>query len=1101
MIDVYILDENFRKVDLIDDYEELIWAERFHKEDDFELHTKNDANMQRRLYNGAYLSFGNSNRVYVVESVHRKGKLTFKGRGLDSILTIRAAFTKFAGSSKVLLNSVVKKTLVDGVYSPYDRVPGLKIGTEGIYPESTMFPSIDPVPNEQLGWNALSSLHEKACSDQRLGYRFVREENPTAGDWEMVPGTFTTVYSNYRYNAFPSAVKVANEEIRVFWNESADHYAAAISRQAISTDGGRSWTLGSTMATPEMTTGGVIRAIYHQPTNKVIAFMQANMTSVGSNRGYARISNDGGYTYGPAIQIDFGSGWVYSADMIHVDDGSQNGILFAVGYGDGGVVVSQSTNLGATWTKRPNITTLPWNQGPNETSLLHMGGTHLRAYMRIEPTITDIHIVRSDSYDMGATWTPFVYEEGLADMTGLPKTHRMPDGTLIMQLRDNATYALSSVKRPRAIWTFAIQKPGETDWTLKYPFGEMNTSLGMMMYGDMVFMEDGDALWIGAEQPRSSNTISTIRAQRLRRTPDYHRIRYDTYSGVDRTKNYTVRDYGVGVRGYNNTEVMEADEDALLFRNFAANPGFKNSYSMVANQQYKEMSTKDFAGEGCDVDIVDVEWSSSGRALQIESKGLADGSTSVNTFARPMWRWGSMARGFDNQPMWGKTFTIFGKIEIPQLMSGTSSSNPPTKISIVFVKSDNTEVVVKSSPSAPNSIGVHTVGVDFTFPAAGNAETYNRWHILLTNGSWQGGIVVRWSDIMITEIPKMYQFTRYFDGSYSPDVDMEPRWEGEEWRSQSALYGKRIRGVIDSKGAELIQSTQLPGKAISARLVATTYNEDSWVALKMDKSIRRFHYNATTKKTLLLPNASYFGRVQFPTVDNGTNLTNTPGKESKQISAIHRPQNRVMFRTGFQEVGGSIWFDSLEGHRTNDVPPVRHNNAVIFSHGSESYRVDESVNSIEAFRNVAYVSNLETARPVDRSYSQTMFRRRVALVDGDDVNPYAPNKNFQLDALGNKELDDKHVLFAISGEATPRSGYIYDVDYRLGDLVVVEDRDGRRQPMRVVEQLFTVNSENGYKSYPTLAIDPTADSGYWVSPEYNIPWGASDGFGSWEDQP
>ena len=77
---------------------------------------------------------------------------------------------------------------------------------------------------------------------------------------------------------------------------------------------------------------------------------------------------------------------------------------------------------------------------------------------------------------------------------------------------------------------------------------------------------------------------------------------------------------------------------------------------------------------------------------------------------------------------------------------------------------------------------------------------------------------------------------------------------------------------------------------------------------------------------------------------------------------------------------------------------------------------------------------------------------------------------------------------------------MYDQDYSLGDLVAVEDRYGRRDVMRVVEQIFVWDAE-GFRTYPTLERAPGFTPGEWASSEYSVYWTNADSLGAWYDQP
>jgi hypothetical protein len=93
-MELYTLDRQLRREDVIDDFESLIWAERWREIGDFELITMSSVKMRSRFTLGRFLAVNNSKRVMVVESIedgYDEGKtiLTIKGRSLEKILDDR----------------------------------------------------------------------------------------------------------------------------------------------------------------------------------------------------------------------------------------------------------------------------------------------------------------------------------------------------------------------------------------------------------------------------------------------------------------------------------------------------------------------------------------------------------------------------------------------------------------------------------------------------------------------------------------------------------------------------------------------------------------------------------------------------------------------------------------------------------------------------------------------------------------------------------------------------------------------------------------------------------------------------------------------------
>lgn len=100
-MDLYILDEQFRRVELVDIYESLIWTERYTSIGDFELVIRSDRGTRGLFPVGTRLAIPSSKRVMVVEIVENAttndGVATLKitGRSLEKILLDRTNTNPF----------------------------------------------------------------------------------------------------------------------------------------------------------------------------------------------------------------------------------------------------------------------------------------------------------------------------------------------------------------------------------------------------------------------------------------------------------------------------------------------------------------------------------------------------------------------------------------------------------------------------------------------------------------------------------------------------------------------------------------------------------------------------------------------------------------------------------------------------------------------------------------------------------------------------------------------------------------------------------------------------------------------------------------------
>lgn len=92
-----------------------------------------------------------------------------------------------------------------------------------------------------------------------------------------------------------------------------------------------------------------------------------------------------------------------------------------------------------------------------------------------------------------------------------------------------------------------------------------------------------------------------------------------------------------------------------------------------------------------------------------------------------------------------------------------------------------------------------------------------------------------------------------------------------------------------------------------------------------------------------------------------------------------------------------------------------------------------------------------------------------------------------LEARGIQELAKHNSITAFDGEIPKTGSYVYEVDYRLGDITEIRNQDGVVTNVRVTEQIFS-QDRNGEKSYPTLSSRLVITPGVWFSWDANQHW-------------
>lgn len=155
---------------------------------------------------------------------------------------------------------------------------------------------------------------------------------------------------------------------------------------------------------------------------------------------------------------------------------------------------------------------------------------------------------------------------------------------------------------------------------------------------------------------------------------------------------------------------------------------------------------------------------------------------------------------------------------------------------------------------------------------------------------------------------------------------------------------------------------------------------------------------------------------------------------------------------------------------------------VVFAVGLDNIQNTTEFMSTQNSKNVAYVFSEQGFVVVygeDVDPNVDGFDRRVIVVNA-NVDPAHPDINGMLIQAGNEALLKNRARSLFDGEVNQRTEYTYGVDYELGDLVEMRNKDGIITYKRVTEQIF-VADRNGERAYPTLALDLFAGENTWLS--------------------
>lgn len=205
-LDVYILDSLYRRTEVVDRYESLIWTERFSSAGDFELKLHSTQGNRGLFVEGVKLAILPSYRVMMVETVEDgidddgREILTVKGPSLESVMDQRMARSAMndtttnpswtlTGTPKDIATQMFHDICVTGVLDVGDRIPLINEGS--LFPADTMTApstSITYMVDPDTLYNAEKTL----CDQFLMGFRLVRNADTTQLWFDVYMGSNRT---------------------------------------------------------------------------------------------------------------------------------------------------------------------------------------------------------------------------------------------------------------------------------------------------------------------------------------------------------------------------------------------------------------------------------------------------------------------------------------------------------------------------------------------------------------------------------------------------------------------------------------------------------------------------------------------------------------------------------------------------------------------------------------------------------------------------------------------------------------------------------------------------------------------------------------------
>lgn len=215
-MEVYILDNQLRRTEVLDRYQSLIWTERFAGYGDFELVVHSTPENRSLLTPGTKFVVNESDRVQTVEVYENKkddeGRLMLKvtGRSLEQTLEDRVATEGMVGLTTdkdwvltgtpgAICREIFQKICVTGILSTGDIIPFITTGNtypiDTIAEPSTVITATIPITTV---YNAIKEL----CEIYDLGFRLYRNRDLGELRFNVYAGSDRTT----RQTTYPAVV-------------------------------------------------------------------------------------------------------------------------------------------------------------------------------------------------------------------------------------------------------------------------------------------------------------------------------------------------------------------------------------------------------------------------------------------------------------------------------------------------------------------------------------------------------------------------------------------------------------------------------------------------------------------------------------------------------------------------------------------------------------------------------------------------------------------------------------------------------------------------------------------------------------------------------
>lgn len=221
-MEIYVLNQEFEKIALIDAYESLLWTDRYNKPGEFEIYTPVADFALKYPVTDNYLQIKESGHTMIVEdttiesNVDTGNHIKIVGRSLESILDRRIVWTQTDISGN--LQNGIKRLINENIINPSiadRRIPNF------IFEDSTDEAITSLTMENQYTGDDLLKIVQDVCELNEIGYQItLNEENQFV--FKLYKGTDRS----YRQEMLPYVVFKPSFENIINSNYSEIHSAA-----------------------------------------------------------------------------------------------------------------------------------------------------------------------------------------------------------------------------------------------------------------------------------------------------------------------------------------------------------------------------------------------------------------------------------------------------------------------------------------------------------------------------------------------------------------------------------------------------------------------------------------------------------------------------------------------------------------------------------------------------------------------------------------------------------------------------------------------------------------------------------------------------------